>query len=131
MGTAGPYVPRLGDLAQDTARDGRIGIVVTLPGPDAPTYHLRTPDGGAEWSAPADGTSLRPVPAEVTHVTPMKRDAVYDHRAQQGALPVLVHYEDGNTSDSVLVMTPAQLEVYHLQLSRIIELRDMACGADR
>src|SRR5687768_11239523 len=85
LGTATPFYPRLGDLAHDTAHDGRIGVVVALPGTGAATYHPRPPGGGDEWSAPADGTTLRPVPAQVTHATPARRDVVYDHRAQQGA----------------------------------------------
>ncbi|WP_240351528.1 hypothetical protein [Streptomyces olivoreticuli] len=123
---AAPFFPQLGDLAHDTARDGRIGVVVALPGQGAATYHLRPPGGGAEWSAPADGTTLRPVPAQATHVTPMKRDAVYDHHAQQGTVPVQIHYEDGGTSEALLVLTPDQMELYHYQVGRIIGLRGKA-----
>ncbi|KUF15614.1 hypothetical protein AT728_26200 [Streptomyces silvensis] len=100
-----------------------MGVVVTLPGEEAATYHLRPPGGGDEWSAPADGTTLRPVPAAVTHITPTPRDVVYDQRAEQGAMPVEVHYEDGGTAESVLVFTVAQLERCTGQLQRIIELR--------
>ncbi|MFD8156602.1 hypothetical protein [Streptomyces malaysiensis] len=128
LGTAAPFYPRLGDLARDTARDGRIGVVVALPRTGTTTYHLRPPGGGDEWSAPVDGTTLQPVPAQVTHITPAKRDVVYDHRAQQGALPVIVHYEDGGTSEAVLVLTPGQLELYAYQVGRIIELREKARG---
>lgn len=126
LGTAAPFYPRLGDLARDTARDGQIGVVVALPGSGAATYHLRPPGGGDAWSAQADGTTLRPVPAQVTHVTPAKRDVVYDRRAQQGAVPVLVHYEDGGTSEALLVLTPGELELYAYQVGRIIELREKA-----
>ncbi|WP_434594266.1 hypothetical protein [Streptomyces sp. A5-4] len=56
----------------------------------------------------------------------MKRDVAYDHRAQQGGLPVLVHYEDGGTSESLLVLTPDQLEWCSYQIGRILELRDKA-----
>lgn len=90
--------------------------MVALPGEGAATYHLKPPGGGCEWAAPADGSTLRPVAAMVTHLTPIKRDAVYDHRAQQGALAILVHREDGSTSESVLVLTPGEVELYHLQL---------------
>ncbi len=128
MGTAAPFFPRLGDLARDTAREGAIGVIVALPGVGAGTYHLRPPGGGDEWTAPADGTTLRPVPAQVTHVSALKRDVSYDHRAQQGGLPVLVHYEDGGTSESLLVLTPDQLELLGYQVGRILELRDKARG---
>ncbi|MEU8824075.1 hypothetical protein [Streptomyces sp. NPDC048636] len=126
LGTAAPFYPNLGDLARDTVREGRIGVVVALPGEGRRTYHLCPPGGGDEWSAPADGTTLRPVPAQVTLVTPQKRDVVYDRRAQHGALPVQVHYEDGGTSESLLVLTPDQLELYAYQIGRIIELRQHA-----
>ncbi|MFB8394242.1 hypothetical protein [Streptomyces yangpuensis] len=126
LGTAGPFYPRLGDLARDTAKDGRIGVVVTLPRVGASTYHLRPPGGGDEWSAPADGATLRPVPAQATYVAPMRRDAVYDHRAQQGALPVLVHYDDGVTAESVLVLTPDQVELYAIQFERLMAQRKQA-----
>ncbi|MEV0446158.1 hypothetical protein AB0I84_34895 [Streptomyces spectabilis] len=129
LGTASPYYPRLGDLATDTARDGQLGVVVALPGEGAATYHLRPPGGGDEWSAPADGTTLRPVPAAVTHITPASRDVVYDYRAEQGAMPVEVHYEDGGTAEAVLVFTPDQLELYACQLQRIIELRKEEQGS--
>ncbi|UUY47724.1 hypothetical protein NRK68_11115 [Streptomyces yangpuensis] len=92
----------------------------------ASTYHLRPPGGGDEWSAPADGATLRPVPAQATYVAPMRRDAVYDHRAQQGALPVLVHYDDGVTAESVLVLTPDQVELYAIQFERLIVQRKQA-----
>ncbi|WP_327235131.1 hypothetical protein OG349_15320 [Streptomyces sp. NBC_01317] len=59
---------------------------MTLPGVGAGTHHLRPPGGGDEWSAPADGTTLRPVPALATDVSPIQRDAVHDRRAEQGAL---------------------------------------------
>jgi hypothetical protein len=126
LGTTAPFYPRLGNLARDTARGGRIGVVVALPGTGAATYHLRPPGGGDEWSAPADGTTLRPVPARVTHVAPAKRDVVYDPRAQQGAMPVVVHYEDGGTSEAVFVLAPGELELYAYQVGRIIELREKA-----
>ncbi|MFI6702402.1 hypothetical protein ACIBJC_26165 [Streptomyces sp. NPDC050509] len=54
----------------------------------------------------------------------MRRDAVYDQRASQAALPVTVHYEDGGTCETLLVLTPAQVELYSLQFLRLIEARD-------
>ncbi|UFQ16338.1 MULTISPECIES: hypothetical protein [Streptomyces] len=49
---------------------------------------------------------------------------IYDSRARQGAMPVTVHYEDGGTSEAVLILTPAQLELYAWQVQRIIGLRE-------
>ncbi|WP_229857425.1 hypothetical protein [Streptomyces anandii] len=73
---------------------------------------------------------MRPVPAQVTHITPQKRDVMYDQRAEQGGLPVTVHYEDGGISESLLVLDPAQLELYAYQVGRILELRDAARGGN-
>ncbi len=70
-------------------------MVVALPSGSSASYQLRPPGGGVDGRARADGTTLRPVPVPVTHVTPMRRDAVYDTRAQQAALAVTVRYEDG------------------------------------
>ncbi|MFI8927461.1 hypothetical protein ACIG3E_07275 [Streptomyces sp. NPDC053474] len=131
LGTAAPFLPRLGDLARDTARDGRIGVVVALPDEERRTYHLRPPGGGNDWSAPADGTTLRPVPARVTHVTPIRRDAVYDPRAQQGSLPVQVHYEDGGADEATLILTPDQMEVCAYQVGRLIDQRNGRHGAEQ
>ncbi|NMO36224.1 hypothetical protein HG826_22155 [Streptomyces sp. GMY01] len=62
----------------------------------------------------------------VTQVTPVRRDAIYDHRAQQAALPVTVHYEDGGTCETVLVLTPAQVELYSIQFTQLIAARASA-----
>ncbi|WP_241775903.1 hypothetical protein [Streptomyces exfoliatus] len=132
LGTAAPFVPQLGDLAADTARSGRVGVVVTLPGEDsATTYHLRPPGGGPTWSAPADGTTLRPVPAQATHATLLPhRDAVYDQRARQGSVPVEFHFEDGSTREGALVLTSAELERLYTQTSRLLDIHENALGDD-
>ena len=52
--------PQLGDLVHDS-QGNRMGVVIALPGdhgPDALTYHLTSPGGGKEWSAPGDGSTL-------------------------------------------------------------------------
>ncbi|MPY63685.1 hypothetical protein FNH08_42965 [Streptomyces spongiae] len=61
----------------------------------------------------------------------MKRDAVYDHRAQQAALPVTVHYEDGGACETMLVLTPAQVELYYSQLGQLIKARESAREHER
>jgi hypothetical protein len=71
------------------------------------------------------------VPVPVTHATPLKRDAAYDHRAQQAALPVTVHYEDGGTCETMLVLTPSQVELHYAQLGRLIGARETAKGHER
>lgn len=54
----------------------------------------------------------------------MRRDAVYDPRAQQGSLPVQVHFEDGGVSEVTLILTPDQMEVCAYQIGRIIDQRN-------
>ncbi|WP_406415060.1 hypothetical protein [Streptomyces sp. NBC_01614] len=126
LGAGAPFHPRLGDLAHDLAKGGRIGVVVALPSDSSASYQLRPPGGGKDWRANSDGNTLRPVPVPVTHVSPMQADAIYDHRAQQAALPVTVHYEDGGTCETVLVLTPAQVELYSIQFAQLIESRESA-----
>ncbi|MET8098841.1 hypothetical protein ABZV29_20495 [Streptomyces sp. NPDC005236] len=128
LGTAAPFYPRLGDLARDTSRGGEIGVVIALPADGRNTYHLCPAGGGDKWSAPNDGTTLRPVQPHVTHITPLKRDVTYDARAQHGGLPVTVHYDDGGTAESLLMLDPSQLELYHYQVGRILALRDKDRG---
>ncbi|MGI5349737.1 hypothetical protein ACQEU8_16300 [Streptomyces sp. CA-250714] len=126
-----PFHPRLGDLVSDLAKAGRIGVVVDLPSATSASYQLRPPGGGTDWRASSDGTTLRPVPVPITHVTPMNRDVVYDHRAQQAGLPVTIRHEDGGTSESLLVLTPGQVELYHIQLEQLIERRKAARELER
>ncbi|MEU7043523.1 hypothetical protein AB0A77_20975 [Streptomyces varsoviensis] len=123
LGEDSPFHPRLGDLASDLAQGGRIGIVISLPDEASASYHLRPPAGGQDWSAWYDGATLRRVPVPVTHVAPMARDVIYDRRARRAALPIVVHHEDGSASESVLILTPAQVELYSIQFERLIELR--------
>ncbi|WP_432059402.1 hypothetical protein [Streptomyces sp. S1] len=128
--TTAPFAPRLGDLAADTARSGRVGVVVAVPGEgSATTYHLRPPGGGPAWSAPADGSTLFPVPAQVTHATfPADRDAVYDSRARQSSVPVVFHFADGSTSEGALVLAPAELERLHAETGRLLVGPEKATG---
>ncbi|MDT9683198.1 hypothetical protein RND61_14100 [Streptomyces sp. TRM76323] len=69
--------------------------------------------------------------ASVTCATPLKRDAMYDHRAQQAALGIEVHHTDGRTTESVLVLTPDQVELYAIQFQQIIAKREQAHRAGR
>ncbi|MGW6743102.1 hypothetical protein ACWGDX_20660 [Streptomyces sp. NPDC055025] len=126
LSAGSPFHPRLGDLAVDLAEQGTIGVVLALPSDSSASYQLRPPGGGVDWRARSDGSTLRPVPVPVTHVTPMRRDAVYDSRAQQVGLAVTVHFEDGGACESLLVLTPAQVELFHTQLGRVIKARESA-----
>ncbi|WP_171164215.1 hypothetical protein [Streptomyces sp. I05A-00742] len=131
IGTGEPYHPRLGDLAFDLGAGGRIGVVVALPREGAKTYKLRPPGGGREWSAPSDGSTLRTVPVPVTHVTLLKRDALYDHRAQRAVMRVQVHFEDGSNVESTLLLTPSELLMSQIQFERLIQQRERARGHER
>ncbi|MEC4020028.1 hypothetical protein [Streptomyces sp. H27-D2] len=62
----------------------------------------------------------------ITHVTPVKRDVTYDHRAQQAAMPITVHHRDGSTTKSLMVLTPDQMELYAIQLEQVIAKRTTA-----
>ncbi|MFE1959033.1 hypothetical protein [Streptomyces sp. NPDC059479] len=130
LASAAPFSPQLGDLAADTARSGRVGVVVALPGEgSATTYHLRPPGGGPAWSAPADGTTLQPVPAKATHATLLPgHDAVYDHRARQCSVPLEIHFEDGSTIDGALILTAAEMERLYAQTDRLLKVRERALG---
>ncbi|WFB08771.1 hypothetical protein LRS74_18280 [Streptomyces sp. LX-29] len=66
------------------------------------------------------------LPLTVTHATPLKRDVIYDRRAQQAALAIRLHCADGSALDSALILTPDQVELYHLQLAQAIEQRAIA-----
>ncbi|MFD9816979.1 hypothetical protein [Streptomyces sp. NPDC059080] len=76
-------------------------------------------------------TSVRGVSAPVTHATPLKRDATYDHRAQQAALDIEIHHTDGRTTTSVLILTPDQVELYAIQFEQLIAKRERARQAGR
>ncbi|MEV6670594.1 hypothetical protein [Streptomyces sp. NPDC051162] len=128
LGTTAPFLPQLGDLAADTAKDGRVGIVVALPGESAATYHLRPPGGGPEWSAPADAGTLEPVPSRPTHATLLVTDAVYDPRAEQGSVAIVVHHEDGGSSEAALILTLAELQRLHAQTGRVLAGHERSHG---
>lgn len=107
--------PQLGDLAHDIARS-RSGVVVDIPdGAACLNYHLRPPNGGDEWSAAPDASTLRPA-YTVTHATPARGAMSYDARAKQGALPIVLHHEDGTTEETILIASRAELADYAGQL---------------
>ncbi|MBH1939220.1 hypothetical protein I5Q34_34030 [Streptomyces sp. AV19] len=65
-------------------------------------------------------------PVFVSHVEPLKRDVQYDHRAAQAALPVKIHYRDGTSAETLLVLTPDQMTLLAIQLERAIKARSRA-----
>ncbi|KAA0943011.1 hypothetical protein FGF04_00920 [Streptomyces apricus] len=62
----------------------------------------------------------------ITHATPVKRDVTYDHRAQQAALPIVLHHPDGGTEETILILTPGEVELYSIQLEQAIARRESA-----
>ncbi|MFF3764234.1 hypothetical protein ACFYYR_09120 [Streptomyces sp. NPDC001922] len=78
-----------------------------------------------------ENPASRGVWASVTHATPLKQDAVYDHRAQQAALGIEVHHTDGRTTKSVLVLTPDQVELYAIQFEQLMTKREQVREAGR
>ncbi|MEV0259232.1 hypothetical protein AB0H82_33890 [Streptomyces sp. NPDC050732] len=129
LGTAAPFHPRTGELAADRREGGRIGVVVALPGGGRTDYQLRAPAGGEEWAVPADGSALAPVPAKATCATLMEHlDAVYDVRAGQGSLRILIHFEDGTQTEAALILTPADMERLYAQSGRMLGDCDQRWG---
>ncbi|MQY14242.1 hypothetical protein SRB5_44040 [Streptomyces sp. RB5] len=98
--------------------------MIALPGDTSASYQLRPPGGGDDWRARADGATLRLVPPRVSHVVPMRRDAEYDPRADQAALSAVVHFEDGSSSETVVILTAVQLEHWYAQIGRLLASRD-------
>lgn len=101
--------PRLGDLVLDTARRDGVGVIVGVPYGDSAsiTFHLRSADNGPPWSAPADASTLRPVPSPVTHATLCEGPG--HHRAGgHWALRVRLHHQDGSEQDCVLALSGEQ-----------------------
>ncbi|WP_034088884.1 hypothetical protein [Streptacidiphilus albus] len=62
----------------------------------------------------------------ITHVSPRKRDVAYDPLAQQAALPVQVHYVDGTTVDTLLILAPGEVELFRTQADQAIAKRTAA-----
>ncbi|WP_253916922.1 hypothetical protein [Streptomyces sp. MNP-20] len=129
LSTASPFLPRMGDLAADTGKGGGIGVIVALPGAESPGFRLRPPAGGEEWTAPADGTTLTPVPARPTHATLAEApEPVYDRHADQASIPALIHFEDGTTVEAALILTPGEMERLYAQTGRLLGAHDARWG---
>lgn len=62
----------------------------------------------------------------ITHATPVKRDVTYDDRALQAALPIALHRPDGGTEETILILTPGEMELYAIQLEQAIARRESA-----
>ncbi|MFE0149904.1 hypothetical protein ACFWY5_22325 [Nonomuraea sp. NPDC059007] len=112
--------PQLGDLAVDSAKNNRIGVVVGLPGERGSewlTFHLQAPGGGEEWSAAADGSTLRQISSQISHAT-TKVQLNHDAEAGHWTLEIQLRYDDGSIHDGFLIVAENQAEELIRQFSR-------------
>ncbi|MEU6721793.1 hypothetical protein ABZ897_61045 [Nonomuraea sp. NPDC046802] len=63
-----------------------------------------------EWSAPADGSTLRRVPSPISHATTNAR-LVFDDEAGHWTLAIQIHHEDGSSQDGFLIVGQQQVPV--------------------
>ncbi|MDF3291915.1 hypothetical protein [Streptomyces silvisoli] len=78
-----------------------------------------------------DTTSARSTTSStVTHVTPKKRDFGYNHATEHAALAVDLHFADGHTEPSVLILRPGQTELLWIQIDAAIKARARALQAE-
>lgn len=62
----------------------------------------------------------------VTHISPQKRDMAYNVATEEAALAVTVHFADGRTEPSLLLLTPGQVEFCRIQVDAATKKRYMA-----
>lgn len=102
--------PRLGDLVADTGRYGQIGVIVGVPGEEGAnwlTYRLRPQDGGTDWSAAADASTLLPVPSPVTYAS-LRDGPVHHLPGQHWVLTIRLHHQDGSEQGCHLIVAEPQ-----------------------
>ncbi|MEU6755332.1 hypothetical protein [Streptomyces sp. NPDC046685] len=66
----------------------------------------------------------------IGYATPNQSDITYDHDTQRASIPITLHHLDETTESTTLVVTPGQVELFHSQLSRAIELRERELGPE-
>ncbi|MFI9722005.1 hypothetical protein ACIHFE_20470 [Streptomyces sp. NPDC052396] len=64
----------------------------------------------------------------VSQVSWIKRDVTYDPRAQQTAIVVAVHFNDGTASEALLILDPDEQMSLWFQLDNVIDRRKAAGG---
>lgn len=64
----------------------------------------------------------------ISHATPIQRDVTYDHRAQLMAMPISIHHRAGTAEETILVLTPDEVELYSTQFEKAIQQRETARG---
>ena len=60
----------------------------------------------------------------IGYATPNRSDITYNHDTERISMPITLHHLDETTEGTTLVLTPGQVELFHGQLSRAIELRE-------
>jgi hypothetical protein len=59
----------------------------------------------------------------VTHVTSQQQDTAYNPSTREAALPVEVHFADGRTEPSLLLLTPTEAEMHWAQVDAVVKER--------
>lgn len=60
------------------------------------------------------------------YAVPDRRDLVYDVRARQASLPLVLHHPDGEQTSTVLVLDGDQMHRVAIQLDQAIDKRNRA-----
>ncbi len=71
-------------------------------------------------------TSTPGTPLPELHATPARKDLVYDMRAEQAALPIVIRRPDGTTMSTLLVLDGDEMLRVSIQLDQAIERRRAA-----
>jgi hypothetical protein len=87
------------------------------------------PPARSEHAQAPDATAAKGTGCFVQHVSPAGRDVRYDAASGEATLPVSVHYPDGSTVDTDLLLEPSQVLAFGMQVERAVQLREKARGA--
>ncbi|MFE0062790.1 hypothetical protein [Streptomyces sp. NPDC059003] len=149
--------PRRGELVTDTVKK-KPGVVVALPeDTNTKVYQLRPEGGGDGWPARLDdlaprsdtpddrslvtdeaarppheeakATAPTPGSAQLTHTTLAETpEPAYDRSTDRATIPVLVHFEDGSTAETTLLLVSAELERLYAHSGRLLADHDARWG---
>ncbi|MEV5509507.1 hypothetical protein [Streptomyces orinoci] len=130
-GTAVPNLPPLDETPrprktlQERLKDAHPIVPHPMPGDAASTDEQARPDRDISGTTTSEATMTTSDPY-VSQITLLKRDVVYDPRAEQSAVPLLVHYDGGNTHETLLILDPDQVMSLWFQLDQVINRRSAA-----
>ncbi|MBB1244934.1 hypothetical protein GL263_15365 [Streptomyces durbertensis] len=60
------------------------------------------------------------------HAVPDRRDLLYDVRARQAVLPIILRHPDGRRTETILVLDGNQMQLVAIQLEQAIDKRQSA-----